>query len=320
MTEDAATPDAETPEAVAESGRLPLQGVVLIVLLAFIWGINWPSMRAVVVEISPWTFRAICLSAGAATLFAVSLVRGQRLSVPRGEILPLIAVGLLNVTAYHLLSAFGLSMMSAGRGVILGFTFPLWSVLMGRVVLGEPLTGSRVAALLLGLAAMALLLGPGIIGLGSTPWGGLLLIGSAVSWAAATMCFKYFKWTLASGELAAWQVLIGGVPVIIGALILAPPFEFSGVSATALVGLVYSSAVAVSFGQWIWFRVLEILPTAVASISTLAIPVIGVFSGALLLGEVIGWRELAALALVSAALAIVLVGRPGWEALRRLGR
>ena len=44
---------------------------------------------------------------------------------------------------------------------------------------------------------------------------------------------------------------------------------------------------AVSFGQWIWFRVLQLLPAAVAANSTLAVPVIGVFAGALLLGETV---------------------------------
>ncbi len=311
---------AARADADSDSGRLPVAGIILIVLLAFVWGVNWPSMRAVVVEISPWIFRAICLSVGAATLFAVSLARGMRLSVPRREVGPLILVGLLNVTGYHLLSAFGLSMMEASRGVILGFTFPLWSVLFGAVILREKLTPGRIAALLSGLAAMALLIGPEIAGLGRSPWGGVLLIGSAVCWAAATMAFKYFRWSLASGELAAWQLLIGGVPVVIAALIIEPLPDFSGVSTGALVALVYSSVVAVSFGQWIWFRMLEIMPTAVASISTLAVPVIGVFTAALMLGEAVGWRELAALALVSAALAIVLVGRSGWHALRCIGR
>ncbi len=312
--------ETETSAEDADAGRLPIVGIVLILLLGFIWGINWPSMRAVVIEISPWTFRAICLGVGAATLFGVSVLRGMRLSVPRTEIVPLIFIGLLNVTAYHLFSAFGLSMMEASRGVILGFTFPLWSVLFGAVILHERLTPGRIVALLFGFGAMALLLGPEFAGLGRTPWGGLLLIASAISWAAATMCFKLFKWTLASGELAAWQLLIGAMPVIVAALVIDPLPDFSGVSTGALIALVYSSVIAVSFGQWIWFRILQIMPTAVASISTLAVPVIGVIAAALLLGEVVGWREFTALALVSAALAIVLVGRSGWQALKRIGR
>ncbi len=161
--------------------KLSIQGIFLIVMLGFIWGFNWPSMRAVVLEITPWTFRAICLFTGAVVLFGISLLRGRSLSVPRKEIIPLVLVGLLNVTAYHLFSAFGLSMMEATRGVILGFTFPLWSVLLGAVILREKLTPGRIAALIAGLAAMALLMGPQIVSLGGTPWGGVLLVCSAIS-------------------------------------------------------------------------------------------------------------------------------------------
>ncbi len=46
---------------------------------------------------------------------------------------------------------------------------------------------------------------------------------------------------------------------------------------------------------------------AIAAIGTLAVPVIGTFSSALILGERVGWREFAAMALVCGALATVLV-------------
>ena len=302
------------------AGGVSLAGVGLILLLGLIWGVNWPAIRVAVTEISPWTFRAVCLAVGAATLFAVILARGGRLRVPRAEFLPLMVLGLLNVTAYHMLTAFGLREMEAGRGVILTFTFPLWSVLFGTVVLRERLTASRVLALLSGLGAMALLLGPSIVELGRAPLGGVLLIGSALVWAAATVMFKRDAWTLPAVEIAAWQLLIGGAPIIAVALIVDPRPDFSAISTEALIGLVYASVIAVSFGQWIWFRVLEILPAAVAAIGTLAVPIVGVFSSAFLLGERITWMELTALTLIVVALWIVLVGHAGIEAMRRTGR
>ena len=106
--------------------------------------------------------------------------------------------------------------------------------------------------------------------------------------------------------------------MVIGALFFGEPVAFDKVSPTGLIGLVYAAAIAVAVGQWIWFRVLQLLPLSVASISTLAVPVIGVFSSALLLGEPLGWRELAALALICAALFLVLVGRDGIAAIRRV--
>ena len=42
------------------AGGVSLVGVVLILLLGLIWGLNWPAMRIALVEIAPWTFRAIC--------------------------------------------------------------------------------------------------------------------------------------------------------------------------------------------------------------------------------------------------------------------
>lgn len=304
------------PAGASPAGH-PASGLLLILLLGVIWGCNWPAIRVAVQEISPWAFRAICLGVGSATLFCVSLLRGMRLTVPRGEILPLIFVGIANVTAYHMLTAFGLTMIEAGRGVILAFTFPLWSVLFGAVILRERLTPGRIVALALGLGAMGLLLGPEIGAVGRAPLGGLLLVGSAVAWAAATMAFKVVKWTMGARELAAWQVLIGGLPIIAVAVVIEPMPDFAALSGPAIVGLIYASFIAVSFGQWIWFQVLEIMPSGAASISTLAVPIVGVFSSALLIGEPLGWRELVALLLVCSALAMVLVGRDGLAALRR---
>jgi drug/metabolite transporter (DMT)-like permease len=301
-------------------GRLPLSGVLLVLLLAVIWGVNWPAIRAAVTDLSPWTFRTICLVAGTVTLFSLSLARGARIAVPRPERWPLIGVGLLNVTAWHMFSAYGLTMIEAGRGVILGFTFPLWSVLLGAIVLRERITAGRALALLLGFGAMALLLGAEFGKVGRSPLGGLFLVASAVSWAGATVLMKSRDWSIGSGELAAWQLAIGGIPVVIGTLLVDTVPDFSRVSVAGWVGLIYSSAVAVAFGQWIWFRILRIMPSAVASISTLAIPVVGVFSSGLLLGEPIGWREVTALGLVLAALFLVLVGRDGIRALVRLFR
>ena len=63
-------------------------------------------------------------------------------------------------------------------------------------------------------------------------------------------------------------------------------------------------------GFWAWFRLVSLVPAGVASLSVIAVPVVGMTSGALLLGEEIGWREGAALVLVVGALATVMP-RPG---------
>jgi drug/metabolite transporter (DMT)-like permease len=71
--------------------------------------------------------------------------------------------------------------------------------------------------------------------------------------------------------------------------------------------LSYTIIVAIIFCYWAWFKVVSLLPTSVASIGTLPIPVLGVFSSALILGERIGLRELVALVFVLVGLLIVMI-------------
>jgi drug/metabolite transporter (DMT)-like permease len=56
----------------------------------------------------------------------------------------------------------------------------------------------------------------------------------------------------------------------------------------------------------------DLFPASVASIGTLAIPVIGVLSSAVVLGEPIGFGEIAALILVVMALSIVITRPKGF--------
>jgi drug/metabolite transporter (DMT)-like permease len=61
--------------------------------------------------------------------------------------------------------------------------------------------------------------------------------------------------------------------------------------------------------HWAYFSLVRLVPAGIAAISTLAIPVVGVFSSALILSEPVGLNETAALVLVISALAIALFVR-----------
>jgi drug/metabolite transporter (DMT)-like permease len=81
------------------------------------------------------------------------------------------------------------------------------------------------------------------------------------------------------------------------------------VSVIAWLGTAYNVVIAFAFAHWAWIKIATSVPVSVFSISTLLIPVVGVVSGMLFLGERPAWTEYAALALVVTALLTVL--RPG---------
>lgn len=281
--------------------------LLLVAILTVLWGVNFPSIKIAVSEMPPWTFRVLCVLCGSTGLLAIGrLVLGHSLRIPREDLPTLAAAALLNVTGWQLFAAFGLMVIEAGRGAIIAYTMPLWASVIAWPLLGERLTKSRIAGLLLGLAGIAVLIGPDLRTLSGAPGGALLMLGASLCWAAGTVTIKSRQWAMPVITMTGWQLMLGGIPIIIGMLVFEWGAEINALSPRGLIAVIYSAVVPMIICHLIWYTLVGMLPTAVAAISTLAIPIVGVYSSALLLGEQVGTREWLALALVVAALGIVL--------------
>jgi drug/metabolite transporter (DMT)-like permease len=77
-------------------------------------------------------------------------------------------------------------------------------------------------------------------------------------------------------------------------------------SAGAWFAILYNIFLAGTLAHWAWFTLARTLPVAVSSMSSLPVPIVGVFAGMLALGERPGVGEWTALALVVAAMVAVL--------------
>lgn len=288
--------------------RMPRSILWLVVLLTVFWGINWPAMKIVLLEMAPLHFRTWCLFAGCGTLFAMSILGGLTLRVPRGAWTRLVTISIVNVCGWNAFAAYGVPLMDSGRASILGYTFPIWCVPLSVWLLKEPLTRSRAWGLAIGTAGLALLLGGEFAAVGRSPLGALLMLGAALSWAIGIVMIKRWPVAMPTTSFAAWQMAIALVPVAGVALWVEPgSFSPAALSRVGLLSFLYNLFVSTAFCFWAWMRIVAVAPAAVSSLSTLMIPVIGVFSGMLVLGEHPQWNDFAALVLVVASLVVVLM-------------
>ncbi|MEX0697564.1 MAG: DMT family transporter [Dongiaceae bacterium] len=294
-------------DAAAAARSSPRLGLFLLAGITLVWGVNWPAMKLAVAEVPVWTFRSICLASGGFGLLAIARLGGHRLRIPAAEFGPLLLTAAFNITGWHLASGFGLVYLEAGRASIIAFTMPLWAAVLAVPLLGERLSRPAAAGLVVGLLGLAILVLPDWRGLVAAPLGVLFMLGAALSWAAGTVALKYFRWSMPTTALAGWQLLLGGVPVALGALWFDAGFAPQAVSATAWFAALYAALLPMIFCHWAWFKVVGLYPAAIAAIGTLAIPVVGVVSSAAVLGEPIGPDVVGALVLVLAALALVLI-------------
>lgn len=277
----------------------------LLALLTLFWGINWPIMKIALNEIPVFTFRTLCLAGGALGLFAIALAKRMPLGIPRGYRLKLTWISLFNITAWNVFVLYGLSMLPAGRTTILAFTMPLWLVPMSAVFLHERLTGWKLAGLCIGLTGLLVLVGGEWEAMTAAPLGVLLVLAAAVSWAIGTLMMKAWAVPMGAVPFVGWQMVIGGLPIFVLAPLLESDRWFV-YSAGAWAAAFYNASICFVFCYWAWNTLVRILPAGISGLSTLMIPVVGVFSSMLMLGEQPGWPEFAALVLVSLALGFIL--------------
>lgn len=288
------------------SPTLPRGTWILLCILTLGWGMNWPMIKMAIADIPVWTFRTLCVAAGAIGMFTIAWFARLPIKIRAAQFAPLVLLAFCNVTIWNVLAAYGASLLPAGRSALLAYLMPLWTVLLSAPLLGERLTRRRVTGALLGMAGLGLLLGNDLVSIRHSTTGAGLMIGASFSWALGTVLMKRFALDLPPVTLTAWNMLLGGVPLAIGALALDPP-HWRPIGTGAWIGLIYNMVIAFVLCYWAWFRILTLAPAGISALGTLAIPVVAVFGGMFILGERPGFADFVALASILAALGTVML-------------
>ena len=311
---------AITAAAAGQSSLPPLRLVLLLVIVTLLWGINWPVMKVTVSALPPFTFRVFCISAAGCTLLLLARLTGERIRLDARLIGPLCLASLFSVTGWHMFTAYGLLFVGGGRAAIIAYTMPIWAALLSVVVLGERFNWRRVAALAVAMVAMAILIIPDLARLGGSPLGTICVVLAAVSWAGGIVATKAFDWRIGTLALSGWQLLTGGIPIVLAWPFVEPMPDLAAVTTETWLALAYVTFVALVFCFSTHVRLIRIMPASVAALMPIAIPVVGVISSAIMLGEPVGLGEVVALSLVLLSLAlVVLPSRRGDQVKMRSG-
>ncbi|MEO8507061.1 MAG: DMT family transporter [Betaproteobacteria bacterium] len=291
------------------AARHPLaHAFVPIAILTLIWGCNWPVLKLGVGELAPLTFRSLTLPFAAIGMLLVARWNGDSIRVPREWWARIAVLALFNIAGWNGFVLFGVQQLPAGRSAIIAYTMPIWATLIAMAVLHEPLNKRKIVGLLLGMLGMIVLLGDDIRHIRSTPTGALLILCAAVIWACGTVLLRKWKPPIAQNTLAGWMMLLGWLPLVILAPFFDPhpPSYLLNLSGVTWFAVLYNIFLAGTLAHWAWFTLARTLPVAVSSLSSLPVPVVGVISGMLILGERPGPSEFIALGLVIASLFAVL--------------
>ena len=171
------------------------------VVLAVIWGLNWPAVRIGLTAMPPFMLRAFGMACGAVILFALATALGRSLRVPRAMWERLDPARAWALAAGALGLAFLAVPVFSGEGNLLGLFFPLLAAVSwasGTVFQKwKPIDADRMAATAWQLAAAATLAATGMLVTGTTALVGPIDI--EVTWAllyhvVLANALAYFLW------------------------------------------------------------------------------------------------------------------------------
>src|SRR6478735_7025265 len=278
---------------------------LLVVLLAFAWGLSWIAAAVALREVSPWTLRVAGSGIGATILFLAAIITGHNLKVPRGEYIHIMVAGFLNVASFQILSGFAQLSGATTRAIIITYSMPIWTTVLSWLFLGEHLNKIRWFAFALCVVGVTILVWP-LFGTG-IPVFVFYSLGCALSWAVATVYIKWAKVTIEPLANAAWQLLFGLGFITVGSFIAEGHPHLWPLKNDTLLAILFVGLFGVGLAHFLWWSIVGRLPAITASLGSLLVPVIGVSASAVVLGERLTMPDVVGFAMIFAAAACVLL-------------
>ncbi|HKI92765.1 MAG TPA: DMT family transporter [Gaiellaceae bacterium] len=264
------------------------RGAYLALLVTMVsFGGTWPAGKVAAEHVEPAT-AAVCRFASAAALLWVwARLSGRPVPRPRRRDLPLVAVlGFTVVFAYNLFFLYGVRHAPATDGAVLvPGLIPVVTTLLAWPVLGERLSRRTALGLVVAVAGVVVVADPvGGVGSGRLAGDGLF-VGAAVSWSTYTLAGRS---AIARFGSVNANIYATGV----GALLLLPVSFLGGgwrslaaAPVQAWGSIAYLSLAGTVLGFVLFYEGVRVIGASRAASFALLVPVFGVLSSVLVLGE-----------------------------------
>jgi drug/metabolite transporter (DMT)-like permease len=285
--------------------RLSPTQLWLLVGLTIVWGLNWPVMKVGVQDYPPLTFRAMSMWLGIPVLALGLKMLKVPFTIPRAHWRELLILAVFNMFIWHGCIIIAIKLLSSGRAAILGYTMPIFSAMIGAWIFKDKLAPR--AWLGVGAAALGvvLLLSHEFGNLAGKPLGVILALVAASTWALGTQMLRRTTMPVPTLAISFWMTCLSALVMTL----LCITFESSQWKAPSRVtwfSIGYNAVLIFGFAHATWFYLARSLPPIASTLSVMMIPVLGLFSGAWALNEVLYWQDFAAMGLMVVAIVSVL--------------
>jgi drug/metabolite transporter (DMT)-like permease len=271
------------------------------------WAGNWPLMKLALDDAPPFVFVLLRLAGTLALMAPVLLAMREALLPVRGERLGLFVVGQLQVSGFLIFGIIGLSVLPAGRAIVLAYTMPLWAIPIEIWLMPAILRPGHLVGAAVGFAGLLMFLNPSLVDWGD--WqvllGNAMLLLGAICWALGSVLYRQRAWRSGFWAQTFWQLAVS-LPVVAAVALPAGFGESVHWSLGFVAILAYNWIVTTALGYFLWNKVLAAMPAGVAGQVMALTPIGGFLLSAAIFGGEVTWDVMASIVLIVAGIILTL--------------
>ncbi len=300
------------PSTLSLNPRLKARILIAFACVYFFWGSTYTAIHIAGLQLAPPLVTATRSVLSTILLIGLCRLRGKSLRLPFAQIWRLALIGVLFMTCNNILLTWAETMVPSGLAALIVATMPIMVALIeASIPRGEALNRRGWAGTLLGTAGMIALVWPSLHHAHTGSYGiqpFAILVLSALAFAIGSVLSRRFHFQMDTFVAATWQLGAAGV-VNTSIALLGGNLRTAHWSATGLAAIVYLSVFGSLVGYSAYTYLLQ--HVAVTKISTYAFvnPIVAVLLGIALLHERLAPSEIAGMAIIIVAVAMVIYSR-----------
>ncbi len=278
---------------------------LLLATVVLLLGLNWPIMATGLESITPIWLGVFRVAGALLVILFISAATGNITKPPKRDLPMIVSLAVFRLSVVFVLVFTALQLVPAGQASVVVWTTSLWTVPIAAVWLGEKMSRRRWTGLVIGIVGVVVI---------AKPWGsdwtepgvaagyGLLIL-AAIILAATAVHIRAHRWTIEPLQAIPWQLAGAGVILIVTALAVEGPPVIDWTP--QLAGIVaYQGILATGVAFWATIVILRNLAAVSANLTLMAVPVLGVVSSAIILGEEITTALILGMAMILAGVAL----------------
>ncbi len=297
---------AMTPNAIKT--RMGIAEWSSLILLSMLWGGSYFFVEIALLEWSPLLIVGVRVCLASVVIWAFVLLAGLPVPKDAAAWTAFARMAILNNIVPFLLIVWGQTEVTAGLAAILNASTPIFAVIVAGLLLkDEPMTRARLSGAVLGLAGVAILIGPGALsGINANLLAQLAILAAGLSYTFAGVFGRRFA---AMGinpiVAAAGQLFVSSLIMITLVLAFDTPGNLMTASASVWGSVIAMAVFSTALAYFFYFRLIATAGATNAMLVTLLIPVTAVILGYLVLDERLQVSHFAGMGVIALALSVI---------------